>query len=71
MSTDQLGNRVVVRGGGVTLFGPHPFLWQVYGQIFKDDVNGFFLHIGYFLHEALAIGHSYGRGLHHNLVLFM
>jgi hypothetical protein len=31
ISMDQLGNKVVVRGGGVTPFG----------QIFKDDVNGF------------------------------
>jgi hypothetical protein len=44
ISTDQLGNRmVVVRGEGVTSPSahPHPFLQQASGQIFKDDVNGF------------------------------
>jgi hypothetical protein len=37
LSTNQLGNRVVVRGGGVTV---HPFLQQASGKIYKDDVNG-------------------------------
>ncbi len=39
-STDQLGNRVVVRLRGVSPPLP-PFLQQADGQIFKDDVNGF------------------------------
>jgi hypothetical protein len=30
----------------------HPFLQQVSGQIFKDDVDGFFLHLGYPLHAC-------------------
>jgi hypothetical protein len=29
----------------------HPFLQQASGKIFKDDVNGFFLHLGYLLQE--------------------
>jgi hypothetical protein len=33
---DQLGSRVVMRGGGVNL--PVP---QASGQTFEDDVNGF------------------------------
>ncbi len=36
LSTNQLGNRVVVRGGGVT---EHPLLHQASGKIYKD-VNG-------------------------------
>ncbi len=43
-STDPLGNRVVVREeGGVIPQPPTPFNQQVSGQIFKDDVNGFYL----------------------------
>jgi hypothetical protein len=51
---DQLGNRVVVRGGRGKLFAqptPHPILQSTAGrpkilphasgQIFKDDTNGF------------------------------
>jgi hypothetical protein len=36
ISTDPLGNTEGVRWGS-----PHPFLQKTYGQIFKDDVNGF------------------------------
>jgi hypothetical protein len=47
ISTDPLGKRVVVRGGGEALLSRlHPFLEQASGQIFQDDVNGF-LHLGY------------------------
>jgi hypothetical protein len=43
ITTDQLGNRVVARGGGRCLSArPHPFLQQASGQISKDNVNGFF-----------------------------
>jgi hypothetical protein len=42
ISTDQLGNRGVVVGGGGYYARPHPFLQQASGQIFKYDVNDFF-----------------------------
>ncbi len=38
ISTGQLGNKVVVRGGGVT---PSAFI-QASGQLYKDDMNSFF-----------------------------
>ncbi len=38
MSTDQLGNRVIVRGGGVA---PPARSIAGFGQIFKDDMKGF------------------------------
>jgi hypothetical protein len=41
MSVDQLGNRVVERGGG-TPPDPTPFYKRASGEIFKDDTNGFF-----------------------------
>jgi hypothetical protein len=41
MSTDQLGNRQVVRGSRHFSDHHQPFFRQVYGQIFKDDMNGF------------------------------
>jgi hypothetical protein len=37
ISTDQLGNSVVLRGGEALLLPSH-FLQQVFGQIFRDDV---------------------------------
>jgi hypothetical protein len=40
ISTDKLGNRVVVMGGFITPT-PRPSLPQASVQIFKDDVNGF------------------------------
>jgi len=43
ISTDQRGNRVVVRGGGrYSTRRPHTFIQQIFGQKFKDDVNVFF-----------------------------
>jgi hypothetical protein len=49
ISTDQLGNRVVKRGGGRYSALLHPFLQQ----ILKDDVNGFSSTSDiYFLEEA-------------------
>jgi hypothetical protein len=41
--------RIVVRGDAI-LCPPLPFFQQASRQIFKDDVNGFFLHLGYLLH---------------------
>ncbi len=46
ISTDQLGNRVMVKGGwGGGGVGVNPAayisLQQAFGQIFKDDVSGF------------------------------
>ncbi len=41
ISTDQLGNRVLVKGIGVTPPAHTPFYKRFLGQIFKDDVNGF------------------------------
>jgi hypothetical protein len=40
VSLDQLGNRVVAKGGEALLPTPFTFL-QASGQILKDDVNGF------------------------------
>ncbi len=40
ISMDQLGNRVVVRGWGVTPPAP-PLSTSAFRQIFKDDVKGF------------------------------
>ncbi len=44
ISTDQQGNRVVSGGGGGGGNQPDP---TPSGHIFKDDVNGFFLYLGY------------------------
>ncbi len=42
ISTDKLGKRAVVRGGGLTSPAPKPFYSSLgSGQIFEDDVNGF------------------------------
>ncbi len=41
---------MVVRGGGVTLTAPPPFLDQATGNICKDDVNGLFSISDIFLH---------------------
>jgi hypothetical protein len=41
ISTDQLGNRLGMRGECVTPPVPHPFLQQASGQLFEDDVDGF------------------------------
>jgi hypothetical protein len=38
---NQLGNRAVVRGGGVTPPAPRRIKTQASGQILKDDVDGF------------------------------
>jgi hypothetical protein len=47
--TDQMGNRVAVRGrGDVTLSAS--FYKQASGQRFKDDVNGFSSTANIFLH---------------------
>jgi hypothetical protein len=51
VSTDQLGNRVVVRGRGINPPTPTPFystVQQASGQIFKDD-GAVFLHLVYLL----------------------
>jgi hypothetical protein len=40
ISTDRMGNRVIVRGG--RSYPPAPFLQQASGQINKDDVSVFF-----------------------------
>jgi hypothetical protein len=42
ISTDQLGNRVVVRGGVVTHPAPHDFLQSASDYTFQDEVNSFF-----------------------------
>jgi hypothetical protein len=41
ISTDQLGNRVKVRGWGVNTPSPPLYTTAAYWQIFKDDVTGF------------------------------
>jgi hypothetical protein len=41
MDKDQLGKRVVVRGGVSPPPPRHPFLQQASGKIFEDDMNGF------------------------------
>jgi hypothetical protein len=43
------GNRIWRRGNRYSV---HPFLQQSSGQIFKDDVDGFFLHLRYWLHDG-------------------
>jgi hypothetical protein len=44
-----VGNKVMMRVGG---FAPST-LQQASEQIFNDDVNRFFLHLGYFLHNFM------------------
>ncbi len=43
ISTDQLGKRLVggEEGGRSYFARPHPFIQQVSGHIFKDDMNRF------------------------------
>jgi hypothetical protein len=44
IATEQMGNRMVVRGVGVTpgySARSQPFLQQASGQVYKDDVTGF------------------------------
>jgi hypothetical protein len=55
---DQLRNRVAVRGRGRSVIlcppRPHPpFLQQAFGQIFKDDGNGFSSTADFLLHETV------------------
>ncbi len=57
-STDHLRNKVMVRGGGSsTLPASHPFIQQASGQIFTEDVNGFFREGGW--PETLQFDVSY------------
>ncbi len=51
-SSNQLCKRVVGEGG--ITFHSSPFLQQASGQIFKDDVNGFF-HLEYLLHGQYSL----------------
>jgi hypothetical protein len=42
------------RGGGGITFHPCPFLQQASGQVFKDDVNGFF-YLEYLLYGQYSL----------------
>ncbi len=44
VSTNQLWNRVIVGGGEVFLYQPHPFLHQVFHKIVNNDVAVLFFH---------------------------
>ncbi len=66
MSTDQLGNRVVVRGEEL-LRPPPPLSTAGFNQIFKRRRERFFLHLGNLLRDFHR-DHTYHPNIH--FVLF-
>jgi hypothetical protein len=53
ISTDQLGKRVVLGGG--RCFRPAHAPLKGLTDRYKDDLNGFFLHLGYLLHGTRSV----------------